>query len=127
MTIFDDIFAGSNGVAATLLGLFGTTATVTYGDNTASINPVTQVVTPGATVTETVDASPPEPFTTKEREGTVILETDLKTIIREDQLTGGDPPVGATVTLSSQTYRVIWVAPIQSGDLIAAYTLALRK
>jgi hypothetical protein len=125
-TLFDGIFAGETGVASTLLNLFGTSATLEYGATDSALDPLTGVVTPGTAVSDTLTAAPPEPFTVMEREGTVIKEGDLKTIVKAYGLTG-EPPVGAKVTLYGVVYRVVWVGPIYSGDEVSAYTLALRK
>jgi hypothetical protein len=125
-TIFDGIFAGETGVASTLLDLFGTSLTLEYGATDGSLDPLTGIVTPGTGVSDTTKASPPEPFTISEREGTVIKEGDLKTIAKAYGLTG-EPPVGAKATIYSVVYRVAWVGPIYSGDEVSAYTLALRK
>ena len=125
-TIFDGIFAGQTGVASTLLDIFGTTMTLEYGDTDGSFDAKTRTMTPGTSVSDSVKASPPEPFTIREREGTVIEEGDLKTIAKAYGL-AGEPPVGAKATLYSVVYRVVWVGPIYSGDEVAAYTVALRK
>jgi len=125
-TIFDGIFAGETGVASSLLNIFGTSMTLEYGGTDGSYNPLTGTTTQSTPISDSAKASPPEPFTVREREGTVIEEGDLKTIIKAYGLTGA-PPVGAKATLYGVVYRVAWVGPIYSGDEVAAYTLALRK
>ncbi len=119
--LLDDIFAGANGVASTLIYEFGTSITIQYA-NTGVVDPLTNTLSGSTSGSFTVDAIPPRPYNKFYVDGTTILATDLQTTT--PALTAIE--MGYSAVYEDRKYRVINVQPIQSGIEIAAYKLQLR-
>jgi len=123
--LLDNVFPGPTGVAAQLLYLFGGEGVVSYSAGDV-YDPLTSTTTPGTPISDTVDASPPEAYDRPDIDGTAIVSGDMKTLIREDQLTA-IPPINATFTYQGEAWNIVSVNPIISGHEVATYELQLRK
>ena len=124
--LFDDIFAGQDGVANFLLTEFGTTCTIEYTTG-VTFDPVAMTNSGGTPVIESgISCSPPCKYKKNEIDGTYILTGDTWTCVPEYQLTA-EPPVGAIFTHKSKTFKIVHVYPIESGEEIPAYKFRLRS
>lgn len=70
--------------------------------------------------------SPPYEFDKRLVNGDTIKATDLKVIVAASGLSF-TPSIGNQLTLDGTSYHVLNVSPHYTGELIAAYTLHLRK
>lgn len=122
----DARFSGVNGVANRLITKYGTTFAISYQSG-GVYNPITRAYdTPGTPVSYDIAASPPEPYSLKEIDGTTVIQGDLKSLIPAAQTTE-KPPVGATVVYDSATWSIEDSQPIKSGNETAAYEIQLRR
>jgi len=131
MAFFDDIFAGQNGVANQILDMLGVSATIEL-KAIEGYDPITGVETETiAPQNITVKASPPEEYKTKEIDGTSILEGDIKTIISSYDVEQASFDLKrlerSLITFSQETFKIISVEFVYSGDEKVVYNLQLRR
>jgi len=74
----------------------------------------------------TVKITPPSPFGAFLIDGDIIQSGDMKTLIAAQGITF-TPVVEQRVVFASQSWRIVSVGPIYSGDLVCAYGLQLRR
>lgn len=126
-SILDGIFAGSNGIAAQLIGLLGGDASITLSYE-GSYNPLTgegSEVTPTATA---IDLSMLEQVSEREINDTTILRGDYKCIIPADDVTLERKNINhSTITFNGTVYKIVEYRPVFSGQEIAMYTVYLRN
>lgn len=83
-------------------------------------------VTRTTAVNVDIVATPPTPKRTRFDDGSVVRASALETIVAAQGL-ATTPAVGMSVTFGSDVYRIVEVAAYQTGDLVAAYELALER
>lgn len=120
MTSFDKRFRN---LARNMIAKYGKEV-VFSKPGTASYDPVTGTNTPGTPTTATVKVSPPEAFKVNEVNGTTIQAQDVKVSTAAIDYV---PDISQTVTFDGNTYNIISVSPVYSGDLVAKYDCQLRK
>lgn len=124
--LLDDVFAGSDGIAAILLDLFGGTSSITH-EVDGAYDPETGVETGASTVVDAdVDISPPTPYRAQDIDGESVRQEDRWSLVPEYQVSIPLIPNKVTVVVNSIRYRMIAYEPILSGDETAAYKLQLR-
>lgn len=95
-----------------------TSVQATYNESSGS---VTASDTP-----YTVAASPPEPYSVRMVDGSTILATDFRLTIAARDLTF-TPKVGDKVLVDTDTFRVVGLTRIYSGDLVCTWEAQCRK
>lgn len=126
-SILDGIFAGSNGIAAQLIGLLGGDASIKL-DYQLSYDPLTGTRSESNVTAVAVDMSVLENVSEKEVNETTILKGDYKSIIPADDVTLERKHVNhATVIFNGVTYKLVEYRPVYSGQLVAMYTIYLRN
>lgn len=69
--------------------------------------------------------TPPQPYKQYLVDGESILATDVQTYMAAKDVTP-EPKVGDLLVYQGQTFKMMAVQPIRSGDMIALYALQLR-
>jgi len=128
--MFDDIFAGENGVANTLLDVMGihSTLKVVTDDN---YHPETGDDLPDDFQEFEVRSSPPMAYNINEIDGSNILQGDMKIIISATEikdlgLKKSDLERGM-ITTNGETFSIVNVKSYVSGNMNAAFELQVRK
>lgn len=112
-------------VAKSLIGTFGTTATITTHTG-GNYDPITDGTVPGSDVQVVVPCSPPEEYKNYVIDGTRIQTGDMKILI--PALVYATSPVTAqTITIRGQIYKIISVIPVSSGNQEAVWEVQLRR
>lgn len=121
MATLDALFPG---LAARLIDTFGATAsleTVSKTDDLAS-GKVSESVSATA-----VKITPPEPFAIGAIDSTLVQAGDVTTLVAA-QGTSATPVANRDrLVFAAQTWQIVAVDPIYSGDAVAAYRLQLRR
>lgn len=98
---------------------------VTFTKTTAgTYDPVTGTTTGSTTTDTSVKVTPPSAFDIKEVNGTSIQTGDVKVSTAAVDYV---PDINQSVTFDGNTYNIISVSPVYSGDLVAKYDCQLRK
>lgn len=116
------------GVADTLIGLFGGTATLKQFRKEHDKRTDQNVNKP--TLSWPVQIYPPVSFRVSQWNGNLIEAGDLKTGISREALELLDAPmpeVGMVLVIDSKEYRIKSVLPVKSGNLVAMYELQVGK
>lgn len=130
MTGFDDLFAGTSGVANKLVTKFGTTATYiretkTYdpatGKNTVTRSSTTIKVTPPIAGVDTVGA-----FRKDVMQSTTVGIYELTVAFAASSLSFEPNATTDKMTFRGKTYQIVRVLPVLSGDQVALYYVQLR-
>ena len=112
-------------VAKNLIGSFGTTAVITtYTGGT--YDPITDATIPGEGVQTVITCSPPSEYKSYVIDGTRIQTGDMKILIPA-LVYETAPTTDQTVTIRGDTYKVIGVMPISSGNQEAVWEVQLRR
>ena len=120
MTTLDQRFPGR---AQRLIAKYGKQVVFTK-TTPGTFDPVSGTTT-GATSTDTtIKVAPPSSFDIKEVNGTSIQTGDVKVSVAALDYV---PDISQTVTFDSNTYNIISVSPVYSGDAVAKYDCQLRK
>lgn len=120
MATLDALFPG---LAARLIDRFGAVAsleTVTKVDDLVSGN-VTETA-----VTAKIKITPPEPFTIGLIDGTLVEAGDMTTLVAGQDMATAPTANRDRLVFAADTWQIVAVDPIYSGDLVAAYRLQLR-
>lgn len=118
------------GVAKTLLGILGGSATLSK--ETRDYEPSTDT---NLTTTQqiTIQHSPPEPYAAYRIDGTLVQAGDAKVLVAAQDLEDADfsLPAGSHqnvyMTIDGRRWTVVRVNEVRSGDLPAALELQLRR
>ena len=121
MATLDALFPG---LAARLIERFGATASL------ETVTKTDDLVT--GKVTETVAAAvikitPPEPFTIGLIDGTLVEAGDMTTLVAAQELSKAPAANRDRLVFASETWQIVAVDPIYSGDAATAYRLQLRN
>ncbi len=121
---------------ARILTRVGAAATLTEGPADTDYDPTTGGVV-DAPASHAVKMTPPSPFneeamagSAQEGEADVIRKGDMTTLLSAQLLTAAtvpDPQPGWKLAIRSKTWQVLVVAPIMSGDSVAAWLLKLGR
>ena len=129
--LLDQVFAGENGIANSIIRLFGNTAIITVTDNDydSSNGEYDQI-----TEEYEIIASPPLGYNIRDYSDTNILRGDLYCYINADSLHKEITKVdvaslrNAKILLNEEScFEIISLNPIYSGALIACYKIQLRN
>lgn len=114
-------------VALKLINKFGKDMSYTVITTEGSYDPATREITgAGDTTYDNVKSAPPEEYTIRFINGDSIKQGDLKTMIAgKDALF--TPTNNMYVEFDGLKFAAIVVAPLYSGDLIAAWEIRLRS
>lgn len=126
MAFFDNIFAGQNGVASTLVDLFGVSGVVYTHVVKGEYDPLTDTLAEDDVIVKTVTTTPIAKFTTDEIAKLGVQTSDCKVIGKGIDFEGVSEKTD-TVTISGKTYMIVKAFPVYSGDSISAFTLQLRE
>lgn len=121
MTTLDKILPG---LAERLIDKFGAGASleiVTKTDDLAS-GKVSESV-----VATPVNITPTEPFAIGQIDGTLVQAGDLITLAAAQGLSTAPVANRDRLVFASETWQVVAVDPVYSGDSVAAYRLHLRR
>lgn len=121
MATLDALFPG---LAARMIDQFGATAsleTVSKTDDLAT-GKVSECVTVAA-----IKITPPEPFTIGLIDGTLVEAGDMTTLAVAQGLSAAPAANRDRLVFASETWRIVAVDPIYSGDTATAYRLHLRR
>ena len=121
MATLDALFPG---LAARLIDRFGATAsleTVSKSDDLAT-GKVNETATAAS-----VKITPPEPFTVGLIDGTLVEAGDMTTLVAAEGLNTAPHTNRDRLVFSGETWQIVGVEPIYSGDVAAAYRLQLRR
>ena len=121
----DARFTGATGVANRLITKYGGSVTLVYKTG-GTYDKATMTATGEGTITNTVSATPPQPYRTDEIDGTTLQTGDLRTYIPSHQVTSA-PPKGASVTVDGEQWRIMETNPVKSGNDVCMYELQLRR
>ena len=128
--MFDGIFAGAFGVAGSLLGTLGISATVKLRPDT-TYDPGTGNEAELIPAEITVKAAPPESYSIREIDNSNILTGDIKTTIGSYDLDFANVTKEelerAELIINNEALRIVIANPLISGNDIAAYELQLRR
>lgn len=120
MTDFDDTFRE---LAHDMIAEFGKIVTFTK-TTPGTYDPVSGTTTGSTTTNTSIKVTPPSAFDIKEVNGTSIQTGDVKvSTAAVDHV----PDINQSVTFDGNTYNIISVSPVYSGDLVAKYDCQLRK
>lgn len=110
-----------DGTAETLLARFGMTATLSKpGTPTGpAYDPV-----PGTATDYTVTVVNKR-INYRDRDGTYIQATDRLFLLSTDTTT--EPELDDTITVGSDTYRIVDITPVQTGSVIMLWYVLCRK
>ena len=126
MGLLDDVFGGSDGVAKTLVHMFGGSA-VLMTPGMPDYDPEAGTATPGAAVEDPVDISALESYESKEINGTAILKGDCHCTVPACDVSV-EPVAGAsTLTVNGTVWHVVDFKSISAGSTTVLYELHLRK
>ena len=131
-SLFDNIFAGSSGVANSLLSALGITAVITVSGD-ANYDPATGDELAPDTTDYTVKCAPPEPYNINEIDGTNILQGDVKITIGAANLHKDISQLlphqleRAEITINDEILQIAGVTPNYSGEQVATYDLQCRR
>ena len=132
MTLMDNIFAGENGIAVSLLAKFGIAGSLTIKDD-INYNPSDGSSTDTQGTTFVVQVTPALQYSTRDIDGTNILKSDLYCFISPEDLaldisiiTPGQLNHSA-IEINDKCYNIVAVQSIYSGEQNAAYKLQLRE
>ena len=112
-------------VAKSLIGTFGTTATINTPTG-GSYDRYTDGTVPGINVQTIVPCSPPAEYKNSVIDGTRIQAGDMKILIPALVYTTA-PTTAQTVTVRGAIYKIVSVYPISSGNLEAVWEVQLRR
>lgn len=124
MTLFDDVFSGPQGVAKSLIGKFGTSATLRREGRTFDVS------TRRNTVSNTdyaVKMTPPQPYNKGRKGDTVVEVGELTTMIAADGLAIVPNTTTDKIVYGGTVWQILKSDPIVSGDQTAAYQLRIGQ
>ena len=107
--------------AESLIETFGAPATLQRVTTTFNASSGTTVET---TADESIIVTPPEPFDQRRIDGTLIRESDLRTLMKGRSISA--PSIGDRLTLYGETYQVVRSVPAYAGTVPAYYEIQLR-
>lgn len=110
--------------ASRLINKFG--ATMTLRRQAGVYDPATGKNTETATDYAIV-GSPPSPVDLRRVDGEMIKQGDAETILAASDLTVAPDQTTDHIVFAGETWSVVAVEPIYSGEQVAAYQLRLRK
>lgn len=129
-SLFDNIFAGKNGVAQTLVTTLGAEATISYETRTAR-NMVDNSIVGEASVSYDIVCSPPLRNKRYLMDDSTVAKADSYCIIPLFDKSGNEidrPPIESSVTFpTGHTFNVEEVQEYNSGFETAGYKLFLRR
>lgn len=123
MALFDNIFAGANGVGAQLLDVFGVDAVFTH-KVAGTYDPKTDTMTDESVVTKVVRTSPILKFTTYEIDKLGIQAGECKLIGKGHDFVEITDKVD-TVTVNGSEYLIVEHKKTETGSSVAIVTLRL--
>lgn len=126
MGLFDGIFGGKNGVAKTLLNVFGTPAVISI-QGTSVYDPETGTATQEEDAEYPVNISPPQGYKLSDIDGSSVLKGDMSTSIAACELSTIPLPDKSSLIFSGEKWRIVNVEPVYTGAIAALYVLQLRK
>lgn len=121
MATLDALFPG---LAARLIDRFGATAMleiVTKSDDLASGKVTESVVSADLKIT------PPEPFTIGLIDGTLVEVGDMTTLVAAQDLTATPVANRDRLVFAGESWQIVAIGPVYSGDKATAYRLQLRN
>ena len=110
---------------STIVSRFGTTATILQPDG-ETYDPKTGAVTIARIIERTVKVTPPSNYGLDLVNGDTIKIGDCRVILAAQGLVF-TPQQNWGIRLGSETWTIISVGPIRTGDDVAAYELQLRR
>ena len=113
----------------TIIDLLGADATLTRNDDLigTGYDPTTGVEPSTEDVEYSVKMTPPEPFSIKDVDGTLVKQEDLTTLLAAKGLAITPSKHTDKLTFNGTQYVIMGVDPIHSGQQVAAWQLHLRK
>lgn len=126
MALFDNIFAGENGLASLLLNTMGISGVVFNHKIEGEYDPRTDTMSDEQIVSKTVTTSPILKFTTDEIAKLDISVEDCKLIGKGTDFEEVTDKVD-TVVISGVTYMIISHKKACTGDSVGIVILQLRK
>jgi hypothetical protein len=121
MGAFDKLFPG---LAATLLGVFGTTAVLRQLNATYVASTGDKTVT---TVDYAINCSAPKPATVFQANGDTIQQGDLFVDVQAQGLAIAPAPGKFVFIFNGQTYNIISAGTVLAGAAPVKYQLQCRK
>ena len=129
MAFFDNIFAGSSGVAASLINMMGVKAVFIHypANDPKDYDPVSNTYATEKTVEEKeVTVSPILRYSTYTKANSSIEEGDCKILgLGEDFKVFTS--LQDTISLCGKTYVIVESDPVYSGDSLAIVSLRVRE
>lgn len=98
----------------------------TFTVETKTFDATLNRVTVSATDTYTQKVSPPARYSTSYSGADLVKQGDASVILPASGLEF-TPTENMNVTIGSETWHIVSVSPMRSGDLVAAYRLHLRQ
>ena len=121
MTILDDRFIPK---VAGIVDRYGKVAVISV-PGTVTYNPATGAATDSGGTTYEVKVSPPESYNARFVDGDLIRRQDTHCLLASKDLEFVPTP-GIEVSFDGQTFEVVSVESLYSGELVCAYDLQLR-
>jgi len=127
--LFDDIFAGENGIAKVLTDELGGVAGVLTFSTPGTYDPETDEQVAGDMDTISLYSSPLLQYGINEIDETNIKKDDCYILVSGYDVTETivNQLVSYTQTSTGETFTIVSHKPIYSGDSIAEYKLQLRR
>lgn len=129
MPLFDSIFSGSSGVAATLINMMGVKAVFRHhiAPEDSGYDPVSNTYSPEISVEEKeVTVSPILQYSTYAKSDSSIEEGDCKILGLGEDFSVFTSMVD-TISLNNKTYIIVASNPVYSGDSLAIVSLQVRE
>ena len=121
MTVLDRFFPR---LAERLIDKFGAAATL---ETVAKTEDLVTGKVGESVVASPVKITPPEPFAIGQIDGSLIQAGDMATVIAAKGLNAVPAANRDRLIFASETWQVVAVDPIYSGDSVTAYRLQLRR
>lgn len=108
----------------TLVEKYGLPAT--FVTQSETYDPATGVTTLGSPTNHSVTVTPPAPYRRGYVPGSDVPGEDLEALLYASGL-AFTPAAGQKATVDGQTFRVVSVSPLYTGEQVGAYVLQLRR
>lgn len=108
-----------------IIDRYGTT--VTFKEPVGQVNdPKTGTVTVASVTSHSAKVTPPAPYDVRMVDGDLIRRDDCKVILAAQGL-AWVPTLTWSVQIGSETWTIVAVSPLRTGDDVAAYEIQLRR
>ena len=127
MSIFDNIFSGKNGVANTLVDLFGTSAYFVSSSSAKVYDPRTDTYTSGNVSRVPIMITPPTKYKSYELANSSIKSTDCKATVKATDIISEINNGSDYIEYQNSKYIIVESTKVITGAQVAVITLQLRK